>query len=72
MAVCLRAIDEGLPAPCAQLLTYPAMGQIALRANQAGTASKKNTGRNIFYEGSRIDLYYRKEDTSYAKEPVFS
>lgn len=26
MAVCLRAIDEGLPAPCAQLLTYPAVG----------------------------------------------
>jgi len=26
MAVCLRALDEGLPAPCAQLLTYPAVG----------------------------------------------
>lgn len=26
MAVCLRAIDEGLPAPCGQLLTYPAVG----------------------------------------------
>ncbi len=26
MAVCLRAIDEALPAPCAQLLTYPAVG----------------------------------------------
>ena len=26
MAVCLRAIDEGLPTPCAQLLTYPAVG----------------------------------------------
>jgi len=26
MAVCLRAIDEGLLAPCAQLLTYPAVG----------------------------------------------
>ncbi len=26
MAVCLRAMDEGLPAPCAQLLTYPAVG----------------------------------------------
>ena len=25
-AVCLRTIDEGLPAPCAQLLTYPAVG----------------------------------------------
>ena len=27
MAVCLRAIDEGRPAPCAQLLTYPAVGR---------------------------------------------
>ena len=26
MAVCLRALDEGLPTPCAQLLTYPAVG----------------------------------------------
>ncbi len=26
MAVCLRALDEGFPAPCAQLLTYPAVG----------------------------------------------
>ena len=26
MAVCLRALDERLPAPCAQLLTYPAVG----------------------------------------------
>ena len=26
MAVCLQAIDEGLPVPCAQLLTYPAVG----------------------------------------------
>ncbi len=26
MAVCLRALDEGVPAPCAQLLTYPAVG----------------------------------------------
>ena len=26
MAVCLRAIDEGLPVPRAQLLTYPAVG----------------------------------------------
>ena len=26
MAVCLKAIDEGLEAPCAQMLTYPAVG----------------------------------------------
>ena len=26
MAVCLRALDKGVPAPCAQLLTYPAVG----------------------------------------------
>ena len=26
MAVCLRAIDEGLSVPCAQLLTYPSVG----------------------------------------------
>ena len=26
MSVCLRALNEGIPAPCAQLLTYPAAG----------------------------------------------
>lgn len=26
MAICLMAIDEGLPVPCAQILTYPAVG----------------------------------------------
>ncbi len=51
MAVTLRALDEGLPAPCAQLLTYPAVG------NAGQTASLRRYTDTPMCNSRDMDIY---------------
>ena len=51
MAVCLKALDEGLPAPCAQLLTYPAVG------NAGETESYRRYTDTPMCNSRDMDLY---------------